>query len=968
MAPLAQLLRHHVIVDLETTGLDPSRDEVIELGAVFVHDGEIVDRVQRLFAPSQPLPLAIRRITGITDEELRGAPPFSAFLPELKEKLAGWTVVAHNASFEQSFLSQVLEELRAPVLDSCELLHYLYPELESHSLEAVIRWAAAGTKAAHRALQDCEDTLSVLRFALERTLKDGRTEELEELLAVLDPSPDEPPGTALIALLRTLRDEAKSVRLELTLQPSSPFLPARMERLRASATAREEREEKVRITSEQVDAVLGPGGALERDGVFQSRTQQREMAQAVASALNDGGVLAVEAGTGTGKSLGYLAPAALYAIANGEKVAVATHTRTLQDQLVEKDLPRLHRALGGSFGFAVLKGQTNYLCRRRTLELTAPEPGFGHEERAPRAYLRALLRRSPDGDLDRVSYWFKEHFPALIPLLLAARSEAATTLGEKCPHFRRCYYHSAVAHAKEADVLVVNQALAFSWPSRYPKLDHLILDEAHEVEDAATSALAVELSHVAFLQLGERFLGREGRRGVIGELKRSLAGLGLGRAVTDLTREVEGRMEQLLLDARSLGDDVSALIDHVGGGEDRGYLRECRITAEVHAVKAWNRVHHSLLTLVQDFEEIEKALRPKVLELAPDLPVRRPELDKELSGAEDVLRELSAAVAEFAEPPRQGRCQFATARRLPSGRVDWQLVAQPTDVSSFFSTGFAEQRKTLILTSATLSTGPESPWVLDRLGLNRMEERKPRFLSAPTPFDLKKQTLVVLVTDAPDPQSAEFVEWASARISGLAQYMGGRVLGLFASTRRLEDVGQRVRAALEPSGIEVLRQSRGNGRALAARQEQDFGSVLLGTKSFWQGLDIPGRGLSCVFIDKLPLEPQSRPIVAAREEVFGGDGGSFQGFMRYRLPRALIQLRQGVGRLIRSTSDRGVVIIADPGSPAYRKHVLAALAGYRVEVLPWSRARVRIFEALNEMNLAAPSAKRTPVEKAANAS
>ncbi|MFL5318358.1 MAG: ATP-dependent DNA helicase, partial [Myxococcaceae bacterium] len=636
----------------------------------------------------------------------------------------------------------------------------------------------------------------------------------------------------------------------------------------------------------------------------------------------------------------------------GQKVAVATHTRTLQDQLVEKDLPRLHRALKGSFGFSVLKGQTNYLCRRRALELTVAEAHLSHEERAPRAYLRALLRRSPDGDLDRVSYWFKEHYPLLLPLLHGARSESATTLGERCPHYRRCYYHSAVAQAKDADVVVVNQALAFSWPGRYPKLDHVVFDEAHEVEDAATTALALELSSLRFLQLSDRLLGRESRRGVLGDIKRALAGLGLGKAGTELLKELEARVEQLLSDARGLGEAVSHLVDQVGES-DRGYSRDCRITAEMQSSAEWKHVHAALVSLSEDLDELEKAFRPKLLELAPDLSIRRPELDKELSGAEEELRELHQTVKEFGEPPKPGRCLFATARSLGAGRNDWALNAQPTDVSSFFSQAFADERKTLILTSATLSTGPKTPWVLDRLGLTRRQERPPTFLREPTPFDLKRQTLVMLVTDAPDPQSQEFVDWASARISGLAQYMGGRVLGLFASTRRLDEVGAKVRAVLEPSGIEVLRQSRGNGRVLAARQEQDFGSVLLGTKSFWQGVDIPGRGLSCVFIDKLPLEPQSRPIVAAREEVFTKDGASFQGFMQYRLPRALIQLRQGVGRLIRSTTDRGVVIIADPGSPAYRKQVLAALDGYRVEVLPWSRARVRIFEALNEMGLGA---------------
>jgi ATP-dependent DNA helicase DinG len=215
----------------------------------------------------------------------------------------------------------------------------------------------------------------------------------------------------------------------------------------------------------------------------------------------------------------------------------------------------------------------------------------------------------------------------------------------------------------------------------------------------------------------------------------------------------------------------------------------------------------------------------------------------------------------------------------------------------------------------------------------------------------------VLVTDAPRAHEEPFIDWAAQRVSGLAQTMGGRVLGLFASTRRMERVAQVVQEKLEPHGIEVMRQTRGHGRSLAARQERDAGTVLFGTKSFWQGVDIPGRGVGCVFIDKLPLEPAMRPLVAAREETLTRGGAEYLGFLQYRLPRALLMLRQGVGRLIRSHQDRGVVIIADPGNMSYRPLLLEALAGYRVETLPWAQARLKLHAELREMGLTADTVK-----------
>jgi ATP-dependent DNA helicase DinG len=974
MGGAAELFTRHVFLDLETTGLDPRTDEVIELGALFFENGREVRRIARLYSPSRPLPITIRRLTGIEDGLLAGKPRFGSDLAELREALTGWTVVAHNAPFEKGFLPELLGPIRAPVLDSCELLHYLHPELPSHSLESMLRWAGLKPRTAHRVVTDCLATHAVLVHSLEGCIREGRADDIGDLLSTLDPrsgaalrlaqaeAGEEPlehvsEEQPLIALLTRLWEACRATPVGLKLEASGGFLPGRPERLRAGgAKAPPEPEPGTPVQPvkpEEVTALIGPGGALERtvEG-FASRPAQLEMSQAVARTLSEGGQLAVEASTGTGKSLAYLAPAALFAARNGRKVSVAPHTKTLQDQLIEKDLPRLHKATQGAFGYALLKGQTNYLCRRRAMELTRVEPGMRHEARAPRAYLRALLRRSQDGDLDRLSHWFRERFPVLNALVPSVRSEAATTLGEKCPHYHRCYYHSAVAQARAADVLVINQSLAFAWPARYPKLDHLVLDEAHEVEDVATTALTLELSDGAFFRLTERLHGRDGRRGLFAELRRALAGT--RRADSKLLMsEVEAALAALLNAGRGLGERVTALCEPAAvpneDSDEAAYAPELRITTGVRASPMWGPVHEGIQEVHGALQELHKLLTVRMLEALPELAVRQPSLERELSGAATEVAELTGLAHELAAEPADGRCYTATAEPK---RQRWSVGAQPVDVSHFVAKDFAAQKRALVLTSATLSTGPENPFILRRLGLNgRGELPAPRLMRAPSPFQLRTQALVVLVTDAPRAHEEPFVDWAAMRISGLAQAMGGRVLGLFASTRRMERVGREVQSRLEPMGIEVMRQTRGHGRSLVARQERDAGTVLLGTKSFWQGVDIPGRGVGCVFIDKLPLEPPSRPLVAAREEVLTRGGSEYLGFVQYRLPRALLMLRQGVGRLIRSHSDRGVIVIADPGNPSYRQQLLDALAGYRVESLPWAQARLRLHSELREMGL-----------------
>ncbi|MBK7860416.1 MAG: exonuclease [Archangiaceae bacterium] len=954
---LAPLLQHHAFIDLETTGLDPRSDQVIEVGVVFVERGQLVRRVGQLLRPASPLPVIIKRLTGLDDKLLESQPSFGEYRAELKALLLGWTVVAHNAAFERAFMDGLLEELHAPVLDSCELYHYLYPELASHSLEAMVKWAGLGNGAQHRALEDAEDTFHALSFALQRCIEEARQDDLRELLEMLGHSASgENPGqlsfdhtpSPMRALLEGLHGILKKRPARLQLEEDSAFLPAREERRRKGAAARNG---ELSVSSGEVDAVLGPNGALEALGAFEPRHGQLQLARAVASALSDGGTLAVEAATGIGKSLGYLAPAALFAAKTGAKVGIAPHTKTLQDQLVEKELPRLHRALGGAFSYSVLKGQANYACRRRALEATRVTAEMSLDERAPRAYFRAFLRRSPDGDLDRVSHWFKDRYPVLDELIAASRSHAAATLAERCPHYARCFYHSAVAQAKDADLVVVNQALALRWPARYPAIDHLIIDEAHELEDTATSAWSEEITDAALGALVERLAGR---RGLATTLRRGLS----EELGADLTQATSG----LAADTRTLTDALRSLApaDAPPGAWER------RIDQELRTTRGWVRVRDALHRVRDTLDGIERVLAGRVAEVAPALEHDDPGLEREISAALEAVRELKPLVEHLADRPDDGRCH-EVALREPG----WSLAARPIDIAPRFHSELVTPKRTLVLASATLSTGPDSPFVLERLGLARGGHQTP-VVRISGSFDLMSQALVVLVTDAPDPSSEAFVDWAALRIGGLAAFLCGRVLGLFASTRRLDAVDQKVRETLEPIGIEVMRQSKGSARLMAARQEQDAGTVLMGTKTFWHGVDIPGPGVACVFIDKLPLEPQGRPIVEAREEKLGADSPGTEGvrgatsdfrargFMRYRLPRALLQLRQGVGRLVRTPTDRGVVVIADPGNAAYRAQLYEALEGYRVEALPWAQARVRISHFLKRMGLGGAQPIRRP--------
>src|SRR5438128_844424 len=278
MSSLAPLLQHHAFIDLETTGLDPSADQVIEVGVVLVERGQIIRRVGQLLRPQGPLPVIIRRLTGLDDALLATQPSFGEYRAELKALLDGWTIVAHNATFERAFMDGLLEELGAPVLDSCELYHYLYPELASHSLESMVRWAGLGNGAQHRALEDAEDTFHALCFALQRCIDEARQDDLRELLEMLGHQPGqlsfEDAPSPMRALLEKLHEILRKRPAKLQLEEDSAFLPTREERRRQRPPARNG---TLAVSSGDVDAILGPNGALETQGPVEPRHRQLQL-------------------------------------------------------------------------------------------------------------------------------------------------------------------------------------------------------------------------------------------------------------------------------------------------------------------------------------------------------------------------------------------------------------------------------------------------------------------------------------------------------------------------------------------------------------------------------------------------------------------------------------------------------------------------------------------------------------------
>ena len=616
-----------------------------------------------------------------------------------------------------------------------------------------------------------------------------------------------------------------------------------------------------------MEDVFGPGGALAHAlSDYEPRREQAALATSVEHALATGEHLVAEAGTGVGKSLAYLVPA----LESGRRVVVATATKALQEQLLSKDVPIAAAAVGREVRVEVLKGRANYLCRR---QLQGFQPFLLADGRDARAWeaMQGWLDATETGDRAELALEPTEAFWAE----LAVGPDRCS--GRRCPFVSACFAEAARERAASADLVIVNHALYFahiaSGGGVLPEHDAVIFDEAHRLEESAASWLGGRVSRT-----------------------------GLRRLAADVERAC--REAQRPFPARQI-DRVERtgekLLRAVAPASGRKRLRE--VPAE------------PALVLIDALSDLSNALQGQGEDL--DALSRRA-----LAAAGEVERCLEPSGVGSTEPPWSGGAGVdGVGAGANLDRVVWAepeaLVWAPVDVSAELRDRLWDDGPTAILVSATLTTGDDTRFVRRRLGLEHAREAV-----VGSPYDFPEQALIYLPRTMPDPRGEGFTERAADEIVSLLALSEGRALVLTSSYRALEVYRERVRGRVP---YEVLVQGEAPRERLLERFRDEVASVLLATSTFWQGVDVPGESLSLLVIDKLPFSAPGDPLHEARCEAVERAGGDW--FRDYALPTAMLQLRQGFGRLIRGHSDRGVVAILDPRlrTRPYGRAFLAAL-------------------------------------------
>jgi ATP-dependent DNA helicase DinG len=657
--------------------------------------------------------------------------------------------------------------------------------------------------------------------------------------------------------------------------------------------------------------------AVGREG-FEDRPAQRDMAAYIADVYNDGGVALLEAGTGVGKSFAYLVPALLWGQANAERTVVSTNTINLQEQLVGKDLPVLARALATGDHeptFALLKGWRNYLCLARLEQARgAQEALFETNRGAELEGIAAWAARSGDGSLaDLPDDPSDEVWDAV-----AAESDLCTRI--KCPHFERCFVFQARRRAAEADVVVVNHHLlasdlavrlaADNWleAAVLPPYRRLILDEAHHLEDVAAAHLGAQVS-----QLGvQRLLGRleRGGRGLLPALHAELSARDdlLSAASRDL---LEQRLLDALRAARRGAEEVFALLARRLDQETILRFTEAFAQDPVWA----DGLDVALDNLLGAFTGLRDGVETIADRLAlQDAGERPAALLGELRG---VVRRLDLAARGLTASLRPGHDAAADGgpavrwlERRGKKTANLSLSAVPLDLASVLKDALFDRVETVVLTSATLATGNDFGFLEERLGLSLPPTRVVTREILPSPFDFGSQCLFGIPTDLPEPRDdADGHDAAVARVLiELAHASDGGVFCLFTSHRALRRTADAVRGRVGARWPLLVQGEDQRDRLL--RRFRDSGSaVLLGTDSFWEGVDVPGRALRVLILTKLPFKVPSEPLTAARVERLEQRG--LDGFANYLVPHAALKLKQGFGRLIRNRTDTGAVVLLD---------------------------------------------------------
>jgi ATP-dependent DNA helicase DinG len=909
--------RRFVVIDLETTGNSPQNgDRIIQIGMVVIENEQIVERFSSFIHPERAIPPFIQQLTGIDEAMIQGAPRFQEMAPKVTKMLEKSYFVAHNVSFDLSFLQEELQMAGFPLfggpkIDTVELSRILIPTIESYKLNELAQTLELPHENPHQADSDAEVTAKLFLALLKRlkSLPIVTLQQLERLSTHLKSDLHHLLDEVIGEKLLSLNDERQFHFYQgIALKKEASVLPKEKSSHSGGASSFQQ-------FSERFQSLPIAG--------YEHRLGQWEMMNDVNEAFETSQHALIEAGTGIGKSLAYLIPSLFFAYEHKKPVVISTHTLQLQEQLIERDIPVLRNIVSFPFKVAVLKGKRNYLSLRKFVRFLH-EQDKNYDTVLTKCQLLVWLTETETGDVDELN------LPSGGKLIWSTLQID----NDDEPVRDIDFFQRAKKRALDAHLIITNHAFLLQdltgETPLLPAYDYLLVDEAHHLEDVAANYFGQEVSYVSIRQLLRR-IGRSEEDGWLAKLK---------TVCTKLEMSVEKNfleLDQIIAELQFEFDEWFRMIRRYvmqQKNEKNAVRIRYRFQPLTEKGSQWKAINELLWRLIYRTNEFIRKLNDLQMML------RQKEQEIKRLSSEFVFDYFTDTVA-FAETVEALQHLLLSDDDLV---VRWMEVdvkgaanaitiySQPIQLEEFFAERLFAKKKSVVLTSATLTTNGTYSYIISRLGLN---DFYPKCITIPSPFNYKEQVKLMIPSDLPSISDVSLEEYAHSvaiQLIEIAERTNGKMLVLFTSYELLKLTASMMKEMNIDERFVLIAQgvSSGSAAKLTKSFRQFDQAILFGTSNFWEGVDFPGDELSCIVIVRLPFAPPDDPVIEAKCEQIRAQGGN--PFYELSLPQAIIRFKQGFGRLIRSSHDKGVVFVFDRRltTASYGKYFLSSLPPIQV--------------------------------------
>lgn len=905
-------LSKFIAFDLETTGLDPSKDTVIEFSAILFENGKATKTLSFLCNSRISISSEITDLTGITPEMLKGKPPFEERLPEVIDFFDEIPLVAHNIKFDLGFLKHYCRRhknfkkafFRNQIYDTLLLSQAFYFYLHNHRLGTVSEYCGLSSENAHRAETDAYNTGRIFLQLISEVIKYD-LETLQTINAVLKDTDDPNKWLYHNAAQRLVLSKSLGEKPVPKVDWNPPL------NLYGFSVG-SSREKWGPVNYSTIKQYFGKKGIL--SGVldhFESRKQQLQMAEYVWESLNEGKSAVIEAGTGVGKTLAYLIPAILWQKSqtpDHSRVVIASNTKTLQEQIFFKEIPFICDKVKLPFKAVLLKGRSNYICLTRWNRLLADIGNRVHiSNRSAVIPIIIWLKHTKTGDISENNGFRSSQYYSIWNEICSEPGYCTTSV---CQKYDGCYLGKVRFYTNSADIIVVNHSLLLSDAAAnntvIPEYEGLIIDEAHNLESNSYNYFSAKIN-IAILStyLKTLFNTKPVEHGLLVDVQQLMIQFkNLAKVESDIIR-LKDQISDLRIAAETF---FKAVFQHSASRltKNRGYSLKRRFkifSAEFPDLKTEPQ---TFLYELSNTIKMVKSLVEKIDEQVKELPTGFDELRIRLVNVIEGLEEYLKTFRTI----RSGNDEslifwYEVHPNIYESGVEFAFT--PLDISETLYEKVLKDRHSTILTSATMRIGDSFQYILNRAGLARMDMENVHSVAVGSPFNYPRQMQFITYHRPPEKGDSESIGNLLINIAG--NFNKG-ILVLFTSYSALSAVRRRIKNEFQKAGITLLAQGMGGSRtSLLDCFRKEKASVLLGTSSFWEGVDVVGDALEILIITKMPFPVPSEPIIEANVEKIRKSGGN--PFNEYYIPESVLKFRQGIGRLIRSNTDRGVVINLD---------------------------------------------------------